>query len=107
MEKQEKSRVSARTENMCVVSEGAHLLRAGSHRKWPILTVAQPSLRQAGGQEMEAFLSQRLTVSSFWPLQLDVIYQGTSEWERTVNKSFFPSLKNRRGLPSCEMKILH
>jgi len=45
---------------------------------------------------MEAFLSQRLTVSSFWPLRLDVLYQGTSEWERTVSKSFcHPVLKGQ------------
>lgn len=68
MEKQEKSRMSEKAENTCVLSEGAHLLHTSSHRKWPMLTGAQPSLCQAEGQEMETFLSQRLTVSSFWPL---------------------------------------
>lgn len=57
MEKQEKSRMSGRAERWCVLNEEVHLLHAGSHRKWPLLTGAQPSLCQAGGQEMEAFLS--------------------------------------------------
>lgn len=95
MEKQEKSRMSGMRTRV-YLGKGAHLLHTGFHRKWPMLTGAQPSLCQAGGQEMEAFLSQRLTVSSFWPLQLDVLYQGTSEWERTVSKSFsHPVLKEQ------------
>lgn len=38
MEKQERSRMSGRAENVCVVSEGVRLLHTGSHRKRQMLS---------------------------------------------------------------------